>query len=85
MSLAQAVAITAKLNEIRKCVQDLYGASWLDRLKPYMDELERIHKASGVPYLELGQEVARALQTQGVNPMMTLAAMVELIDPTPLT
>ena len=82
MSIEQAVAITAKLYEVRKCVQDLYGAAWRGRLQPYLTELERIHNASGVPYLELGQQLAREMQSQGINPMMVLAAMVEILEPT---
>lgn len=85
MSIEQAVEITAKLYETRKCVQDLYGDAWRSKLQPYMDELERVKLFSGVSYLKLGQSVAHDMQEQGINPLMLLAAMVELIEPTEVT
>jgi hypothetical protein len=81
VSIEQAVTITAKLYETRKCVQGIYGVEWRERLQPYMEELKRIHKGSGIPYLTLGQQLAREMQTQFINPLMMLAAMVEILEP----
>ena len=81
MSLEQAIRITAKLYEVRQTVKDLYGAEWKDRLQPYIDQVNRLQRATRKPILELTQELAREMQAQGHNPMMVLAATVEILEP----
>ena len=76
-----AVKINARLYEARDSVKTLYGPGWLEELRPYMETLENIHNAKGVSYLTLGQTIAREMQDRRINPLMVLAAMVELMEP----
>lgn len=79
--LVKAVEITAALMDVRKSVDRLYGARALEELKPFMEVLKDLHEDSDIPYLELGRTIAKGMQREGLNPMMVLAAMVELIEP----
>jgi hypothetical protein len=81
MNIEQAINITSKLYGVRQCVQELHGNKWRSRLQPYMDELGRIHKASGISYLTLGQQLAKEMQARGISPLMILAAMIEILEP----
>jgi hypothetical protein len=82
VSIEQAIKITNQLNQTRETVRTIYGMAWREKLKPYVAVLEGLHQEKGLPYLDLGQQIAREMQDQGINPLMVLAAVVELIDPT---
>jgi hypothetical protein len=82
MSKEQAVRITAQLYEVRETVRRIYGARAMEVMKPYMDLLRQVHKAKGIPIINLGLQMAEDLDRRNMNPMVLLAAMVELIDPT---
>lgn len=81
MNLIQAAQITHKLQEARQAVQFLHGAEWRQKLAPFTAVLEGLHKEKGESYLALGQQIAEEMQQQGINPLMILAATVELIEP----
>lgn len=83
MGIRLAVQITEKLYATRETVQVIYGPEWRAKLKPFIAVLEGLHKEKGLPYLTLGQQVAEDMQAKGINPLLLLAAMVELIEPTP--
>lgn len=76
-----AIKINAKLYEAREAVQTIYGPRWMEELSPYMQTLENLHKAKGVPYLTLGHTIAREMEGRHISPLMVLAAMVELMEP----
>lgn len=83
MDLIKASQVATKLKETRQAVQALYGDEWRQKLAPFTAILEGLHKEKGVPYLTLGQQIAKEMQERGINPILVLAATVELIEPTP--
>ena len=79
--LERAIKITARLYELRDTMKAIHGAEWEKTLEPYTAVLQGLHKEKGIPYLELGQQLAKEMQDQNINPVMVLAAMVELMEP----
>jgi len=76
-----AVKITADLYRTRDTMKALYGARWQEEVAPYMAVLKGLHEEKGVPYLDLGQQLSKEMQDHNLNPVMLLAAMVELMEP----
>jgi len=81
MDEQQAVRIAAKLLEARQAARDLFGARYHEKVKPYMEIVQQAAKNREVSNLDMAEQMARDLVDAGKSPLMVLAAVVELTEP----
>ena len=81
--MERAVHITHKLYKIRDAAKSAYAARYPEAVKPYMEIIEAVAKGEGASVMAVGQHMAEEMGNAGHSPLMVLAAMVELLEPSP--
>ena len=81
--LERGVHITHKHYKIRDTAKSAYAARYPEAVKPYMEIIEAVAKGEGASVMVVAQHMAKEMGDAGHSPLMVLAAMVELLEPSP--
>lgn len=82
--VVKAIQISEQLLATHRSVRNLHPETWREDLKPFMQAILHVQKEKGISILSAGQQVAEEILEGGANPMLALAAAVELVMPTPV-
>ena len=77
------IRMAADLYEARDAMRAILGDKFARRMKETGDYIDRIAAARGVSQMAAGIGLARS--RQGMDAVLVLAAVVELVEPTPTT
>jgi len=80
--LERSVHISHQLYRIRDTARSCYGAHYRCRVQPCMEIIEAVAKSEGASVLTVGRHMAKETSAAGDSPLLVLAAMVELLEPT---
>lgn len=84
-SIEQPIRVTARLYETRAVVRRHLGARYATRIAEYTGVIQRVSDKTGESLMSTATAIAKTADAEGETDaaMMILAAVVEMLDPTP--